>query len=482
MAAAPCEAGVAIPLLADTAAPSAESPILPSDATALCYDPQAQVDAIFGKTAAQTSDLSPDSSSGSAAPDGEHGLANAAVSNDPTSEVELHDLLSLAPDPNEIEASSPAGYLGPAATGQLAQQLTQTLHAANAPPDATSASLLEAIALGTVFEEPSSQSSVPSANDSPAATSEGLSLVKSFSAAFAAGSLPLGDTLQTVLKDLDKSSQAIESFNTIHDLIFEKVLGHTLPLVGTGLKDFMGSDDDLLKNVSDALNTALQNLSAIPDGEEVTVDGLREEFFNALGPSGLDVLGAIADATGLQIQLIDEDQDGDADALIFLNLELHGTLLNATASPGFDLGLSGLGFRLTGNVNVALTYDLRLRLGVDSVGFYLDTSPAGNAPEVQLTLEVTIPGVALTGSLAFLQISAADDPQNPTRFGASFLLNITDPDNKLRPADLANLRWDATVSGGADVNLTLTASFGESAVFPSLRTNFHLGWDFGLVR
>ena len=37
---------------------------------------------------------------------------------------------------------------------------------------------------------------------------------------------------------------------------------------------------------------------------------------------------------------------------------------------------------------------------------------------------------------------------------------------------------EAKVNGGANVNLKLLASFGGNANFPSIRSDFHLFWDF----
>src|SRR5205823_6609926 len=116
----------------------------------------------------------------------------------------------------------------------------------------------------------------------------------------------------------------------------DRVLNHSLPMVGTKLKDSKDTADDILNQVKARANDAFTFLNSLGT---VTADSVRNAFYNAFGPSGLNVLPTIGGASALTFNLVDTDSDGDADSLEFVNLDLHGDLINKTLHPNFDVGL-----------------------------------------------------------------------------------------------------------------------------------------------
>ncbi|HEV8292874.1 MAG TPA: hypothetical protein VGP94_13160, partial [Tepidisphaeraceae bacterium] len=289
--------------------------------------------------------------------------------------------------------------------------------------------------------------------------------------------LPLDALLQQKLKDVAGAVQnALNGIDKFHDFVFDRVLNHTLPMVGTKLKDSKDTADDILNQVKAKANEAFTVLNGLAT---VNADSVRNAFYNAFGPSGLNVIPTIGGAPAITLNLVDTDSDGDADSLEFVNLDLHGTLINKTIHPNFDIGLPSLGMALTGGINFEIGYDFHLKLGVDQAGFYVSTAPTGANPEFAIGLDITLPNLTFTGNLAFLRLEVQDDN---SLFHAAFGLDFKDgpdPDSKLSlPSELGSLGLDATITGNADVKLKGAVTFQGNPVFPSLSADFHLGWGF----
>src|SRR6185436_19525678 len=289
--------------------------------------------------------------------------------------------------------------------------------------------------------------------------------------------LPLDSFLQAKLKDVAGAVQnAINGIDKFHDFVFDRVLNHTLPMVGTKLKDAKDTADDILNQVKAKANEAFTVLNGLAT---VNADNVRTAFYNAFGPSGLNVIPTIGGAPAITLNLVDTDSDGDADSLEFVNLDLHGDLVNRTIHPNFDIGLPSLGMAMTGGINLTIGYDFHLKLGVDSGGFYVSTAPTGANPEFGITLDITLPQLTFTGNLAFLRLTTTDDN---SLFHAGFGLDFKDgpdADSKLSlPSELGSLGLDASITGQADLKLHGVVSFQGNPVFPSLSADFHMGWGF----
>ncbi|HEV8608216.1 MAG TPA: right-handed parallel beta-helix repeat-containing protein, partial [Tepidisphaeraceae bacterium] len=289
--------------------------------------------------------------------------------------------------------------------------------------------------------------------------------------------LPLDAALQAKLKDVAGVVQnAINGIDKFHDFVFDRVLNHGLPMAGNKLKDAKDTTEDILNQVKARANEAFTVLNGLAT---VNADAVRNAFYNALGPSGLNVLPTIGGAPAITFNLVDTDSDGDADSLEFVNLDLKGTLVNSTLHPNFDIGLPSLGMAMTGAINIVLGYEFHLKLGVDAGGFYVSTAPTGANPEFKINLDITLPNLTFTGNLAFLRLVANDDG---SLFHADFGLDFKDgpdADTKLSlPGELGNLGLDASITGNADVKLHGAVTFQGNPVFPSLSADFHMAWGF----
>ncbi|MCY2928621.1 MAG: calcium-binding protein [Planctomycetota bacterium] len=278
------------------------------------------------------------------------------------------------------------------------------------------------------------------------------------------GTDPFGGPITTIIQTQYADVQnVLDSFDT---KLFDAVLGHPLPLVGNALKNAKATADDLLNTLIGDVNGVFTILSGAA----------------TLTPN--DIKNALAAITGVS-GVVESDTvvAGSVTAAQF-DTTISGTLINASFSPNFDVGLPGLGLTVNGTVNTTVTYTFLLNLGVDAGGFYIDTSPTGANPEFKISLDVTAPGLSATaGLLGFLQLEATDNPTTPSDFNVNFLVDVSDSDldNKLSlPGDLSHVTFDATLSGDAGIHLKNHLTFNGSAVFPSLRADFDLTWHFGV--
>src|SRR5262249_46122602 len=242
-----------------------------------------------------------------------------------------------------------------------------------------------------------------------------------------------------------------------------------------------------------------------------TTAQVRQALFSALGPGGLDLL---ADRDGNHV--IDAADVGVTDNSpneIRFDLHLNKALTVVHVPIDFDIGGDGLGLKVEqpAQVVVQVGFDFQMGFGISRTdGFFFDTSagdvPGKPDPELTVNVQASIPDLRASGQLGFLQLDLNDedadnDPNNPgvdvngngvkpTSVNLTFTVNVKDPvgsNNHLTFQDLSSPGLNlgdvlaAALTGVADVNLNGRASFGGSAVFPSILTDFHLGWTFANV-
>jgi len=259
-----------------------------------------------------------------------------------------------------------------------------------------------------------------------------------------------------------------------------------LPLIGDGFAGAANFIDDFRSGLLADLRREISEAGSVTAALE---NAVKQVFWNLLGPPGLDILadpdtGDPLDASGGFEQL---DVTLDCDDGLIVNLRLHreAALLD-TGENGidFDIGVPGFGLMVDGQVKLAVGFDLMFGFGFNAEdGFYFAT---GADQELRVYLEATIPGLTATGTLLFLQLQVADDPDAPSKFAGEFVVDLMDPsgDGKLTFAELTSSGTqfsdvlDVNLGAVADLNLDLSASFGGSAAFPRVVAEFHLGWMF----
>ncbi|HEY4634774.1 MAG TPA: calcium-binding protein, partial [Candidatus Limnocylindrales bacterium] len=272
----------------------------------------------------------------------------------------------------------------------------------------------------------------------------------------------------------------------LQDLFDGEVAGFTLPLIGDQLADAADVIEDFRKDFIDGLRDAVET-AADPDQNYIS-----EQLFELLGPSGLNIL-LDGDDPGINVNVADiqlltnVDEPGVEPEDVFMqwNMRLGGTLLDAGAGLDFDIGIPGLGLETRGDIDVEVDWELALGFGVgiSRGGFYIDTSDEN---ELELNIDVTLPGAGLTGRLLFLQLDA--DNNGLTGLGATFGVDVFRQGGGnplLGIGELGELGVDIGVAVDAIIDLGLELKLnsdlvpGSGKVFPKIVGDFYLEFAIG---
>lgn len=274
----------------------------------------------------------------------------------------------------------------------------------------------------------------------------------------------------------------------LQDLLDGEIFGVSLPLVGDQLSSGARFIEDFRKDFIDPLREEVSNLTD-PDSNFIST-----KLFELLGPGGLNIL-LDSDDPGTDITAADVVLDTnlgtpgiDTDEVyIQWNVLLGGDLLDIGTGIGFDIGFPGLGLETTGEIDLNINWELALGFGLDFVqGFYLDVSDAN---ELEVEVNVTLPGAGITGRLAILQIEAFDN--GGTHLTAQFALDVHNRNNpadtKLGLGELPSIGFnigfaaEAIVDLGMELQLNSELVPGADTVFPKIVADFYLLWGFGDV-
>ncbi|MGP1387017.1 MAG: DUF4347 domain-containing protein [Thainema sp.] len=288
---------------------------------------------------------------------------------------------------------------------------------------------------------------------------------------------------------------------TVQDLLDGEIFGTTLPLVG----DALAPAGQFIENFREAVLAEISNQIERAGGDVITAVQLA--LFNVFGAASAGAsigLGLLRDKDGNGIagDLNDiEILGGEAgDDFVQFDMQLGTDLIDTSVPIDFDLGLPVLGFDLDAEVSTKLGWAFDLSFGVsESQGFYFDTSDADEL-EVFLDISLDNPGggaAQATGNLDFLQIQATDQTgDDRSGFGGRFVIDLKDPGqggqaddrftfsellafpslSSIFEADLRGLNGNALPT--AQVNMDLALSFGGSARFPRMLSEFGLEWGF----
>jgi hypothetical protein len=210
-----------------------------------------------------------------------------------------------------------------------------------------------------------------------------------------------------------------------------------------------------------------------------------------LGPDGLGFIDGAADIVfDTNITQIGIDPK---DVFFDWHIHMGGTLADAGAGIGFDLGIPGLGLETEGEIHVDVDWALDLGFGINFTdGFFLDI---GDTSELEFTARVTTPGLAVTGRLGFLQIKAEEnvgEPDDPgdtglaVQFGIDLYNRQVPNDQRLGFSELGRLGVDVKIAGEALADLQMRLELNSDLVstpgnFPSIVADFVFKWGLGTV-
>jgi Ca2+-binding RTX toxin-like protein/outer membrane protein OmpA-like peptidoglycan-associated protein len=301
----------------------------------------------------------------------------------------------------------------------------------------------------------------------------------------------------------------------LEDLLDGTLGDFTLPLIGdklSGAADAIGDFRDgfvekFRKAIEDLANPALAfaeagigpatgtlslTAASVPQGK----DPVSVLLLELLGPSGL---GFVHSANDIVFDTNIQTETDPSKVFFDWDIHLSGTLADAGAGIGFDLGIPGLGFETEGEIHLDVDWALDFGFGINmDDGFFFDI---GDSSELELNARVTTPGLAITGRLGFLQIEATENVEADEGAGAEsergntgltvqFAVDINnrqDPlDTRLGFAELGRIGVDASIAGQALADLQMALKLNSDLVpnpgnFPSVVADFAFDWSLGTV-
>ncbi|NMG18330.1 calcium-binding protein [Brasilonema bromeliae] len=245
-----------------------------------------------------------------------------------------------------------------------------------------------------------------------------------------------------------------------------------IPLLNTfSLKDYAN------KIISDEVENKL--ISAFEKTENKSVESIKQALFDALGPSGLNLLLDL-DADG-KVQLSDIQAPKDANSLEFK------FKLGKNFNPDLPLNSNSLGLNLKGNLTPELTLGVMLGFGVDDTSL-LDGKPSADAFFVDVGTTNEIDGklnvkftdkenkpLSFTGDLGFVKLNATDNGSNLT---SNFSIDIKNPEadgkGRVKSTAIPSISTDKPkLDANASLNLRLDTGL-LNGILPSLKSDFSL--------
>ncbi|MDV6029537.1 MAG: hypothetical protein F9B45_05405 [Phycisphaera sp. RhM] len=286
---------------------------------------------------------------------------------------------------------------------------------------------------------------------------------------------PLGTTslsfpdLETLIGNLDFTenlSALSDGWDGLLRLLEEalrgRILGVNVPVVGDGMTeaaDFVGEMRAVLADPVGFVGTG-----AIP--------AVQQALF-----LGLDDLGFLRDVNDDNVVDVSDVEVRTGTDFVEFVISLADT--NRTATDlNFDIGMPALGFS-TEDAMLDLVSDFAFDFAIgisrnDGVYFQFDPSANDLVIDVSAGLPSSFTG---TGNLSLLDILIENVN---TGLAGSFAIDIGNAQGRVKLADLLGgrgLDLSSDFDASIDVDMNLTAGFGGSAQFPSLRTNFVVDWD-----
>ncbi|HET9942787.1 MAG TPA: hypothetical protein VFR05_05570, partial [Terriglobia bacterium] len=267
----------------------------------------------------------------------------------------------------------------------------------------------------------------------------------------------------------------------VQDALDGEILGFELPLVGDSLADGAHFIQDFRNNFLADFRDGVEQLADPND------DAIKTLLFSLLGEPGLKLLKKANGDVGGTLDDIQKFTNLDT-ASDVSSSEIWWKFKIGESKPipndiGFDIGIPGLGLKTEGDIVFTLGWELDFGFGLsgsDGFFFFID-----DPDELKLFIDVTLPNASLTGTLGFLEFTAANKDVNndgdQTHLSASFAINIVNTlkadDTRLGLSELGRLGFEALVGAEASVELGMTLGLsGDNGGFPEIQADFILDW------
>ncbi len=250
---------------------------------------------------------------------------------------------------------------------------------------------------------------------------------------------------------------------TLESALTQEINVASIPVVGKQLQQAL----NFLQTMDQTVSQILENDPQL-DGSIV-----QDAIYQALGPPGLNWLVDLTPGGSNQEQnYVQLDQTSGSDHYL---IKLHENLVAISTPLSVNLGLSGLGLQINGNLGLNAGFDATLGFGLSQqYGFYVDSIDTA-----AVSFSAQLPSSA-TATLGFLQFKVSNNtPLTPQVWGSLNLgLNNIYGTNRLSLDDLASTSaYSLNLNANANVNLHLDATIAGNTNLPHISTDFYLTWS-----
>ncbi|MCC7333449.1 MAG: right-handed parallel beta-helix repeat-containing protein [Pirellulaceae bacterium] len=287
-------------------------------------------------------------------------------------------------------------------------------------------------------------------------------------------------TLLANLELSDALGLVVDGINLIFPGISDAlsaIFDEPLPLIGTSLSELVATD--VVATFLDALTADLE-ASLNDSATAASAAALRTVLEDSLS----DVLFVDAGGNRSDVEMTPADPNDIEDEVVY---RLHlGKTISRSIPVRADLGLPALGLDVDANLDVQLTWEIEIGIGVSkNDGFFLVIDPAKDEASVSVSAGFA-PGSSFLATLGFLQMHMTD-PSGQTQLAAEVTMNVNDAladtSGRIGFADLLDAVGNPDTF--ADLNLTgdvlvdlqarLSDAYSEGGL-PSLIADLNFGW------
>ncbi|MBW4541346.1 MAG: hypothetical protein KME43_19730 [Myxacorys chilensis ATA2-1-KO14] len=280
-------------------------------------------------------------------------------------------------------------------------------------------------------------------------------------------------------KNLGLIPQSIKPIlEAIKSTISTQVLDNLPLLGGLSLKPY--AEQLITEQVAEQVEQRI--LDELNKTQDKSTAVIQEALYNALGPGGLNLLVKLngdaqpeagnGDAQSEAGNYVSVPFPPDSSKIEF-TFKL-GKIFNNSVPLGASSGLPSVGLSLNGSVTPTLDLGVKVILGVDASGVFIDV---GNQNEIEATLTTTLKDannkpLELGGSLGLFKVTAKD---NDSKITSKFAADITGSTKQVRVTDIKNdikVASDPTLTASGDLKLTIEAKAVD--FLPSLTTDFSI--------
>ncbi len=265
----------------------------------------------------------------------------------------------------------------------------------------------------------------------------------------------------------DIMNQAVEGWDglmrKLQSALTQEIDVENIPVVGTQLQQALS----FLQTMDQTVTTQLEN------APQLAATTVQDALYAALGPQGLNWLVNLvpggASTEDNFVQLV------QSNGSIHYLLQLHENLTAVSVPVAVNLGLSGLGLAVDGNLNFNAGFDATLGFGLSQqYGFYVDSTDTAS-----VGFNADLPSSAIA-TLGFLQFNLSNNsPQTPQLSGALSLgLNNVNGTGRLSLNDLSSASaYTLGMAANANLNLHLDATIAGNTNLPHVSTDFYFTWS-----